>query len=100
MQWLTLLPLGSQFFDDRCALITILSPYSQLHNTGSTLITDDYLEKLDMIRVIELGPFGSRIDRGLIKDLDEIPEGYVATAVDDEDYPLKVFIEPHSECDL
>lgn len=53
-----------------------------------------------MIRVIELGPFGSRIDRGLIKDLDEIPEDYVAIAVDDEDYPSRVFIEPHSKQDL
>ncbi len=53
-----------------------------------------------MIRVIELGPFGSRIDRGLIKDFDEIPEGYVAIAVDDDDYPSSVYIEPYYKQDL
>ena len=53
-----------------------------------------------MFRVIELGPFGSRIYRGLVEDLDEIPEGYEVTAVDDEDHPSSVYIEPYSKQDL
>jgi hypothetical protein len=53
-----------------------------------------------MLRVIELGPFGSRIFRGLIEDLDEIPEGYRVAAVDNEDHPSNVYIEPLSEQDL
>jgi hypothetical protein len=50
-----------------------------------------------MIRVIELGPFGSRIDRGQINDLDEIPKGYIVKSLDKEDYPSIVCIEPQSD---
>ena len=35
-----------------------------------------------MIRVIELGPFGCRIDRGTLKSLDDIPEGYEAEMIE------------------
>jgi len=49
-----------------------------------------------MIKVIELGPFGSRIDRGLAEDLDDIPEGYVVKwAEASEDDVTRVIIEPH-----
>ena len=53
-----------------------------------------------MIQVIELGPFGSRIKRGIIKSLDEIPEGYEIKYVDYEDSLSKVYIEPHTKQDL
>jgi hypothetical protein len=53
-----------------------------------------------MIRIIELGPFGSRIDRGLVESLDEIPKGYTVSDVDDEDSPSRVYIEPYSKQDL
>ncbi len=79
-------------------LVTCLFSLLSLdHRAESNLKTDDEADNLDMIRVIELGPFGSRIDRGLIEDLDEIPEGYVSIAVDDEDHPSSVYIEPHSK---
>ena len=65
------------------------------HKAESILKTDDEACNLDMFKVIELGPFGSRIDQGLIEDLDEIPEGYEVIAVDDEDHPSSVYIEPY-----
>jgi len=77
--------------------IWLFSLFSLVYRAESNLKTDDEADNPDMIRVIELGPFGSRIDRGLIEDLDEIPEGYVAIAVDDENYPSSVYIEPHSK---
>lgn len=50
--------------------------------------------QLDMIRLIELGPFGSRIDRGTINNLDEIPKGYVIKTMDDKDSLSEICIEP------
>jgi hypothetical protein len=44
-----------------------------------------------------LGPFGSRIDIGLIEGLDEIPEGYMISWTEElEGKITKIFIEPHS----
>ena len=44
-----------------------------------------------MMRVIELGPFGSRIDRGIINNLNEIPKDYVIKTVDDKESLSKVY---------
>ena len=53
-----------------------------------------------MIRVVELGPFESRIDRGLIEALDYIPRGFVIKYMDDEDSSSTVYVEPYSKQDL
>ena len=53
-----------------------------------------------MIRVIELGPFGSRIDRGVINDLDELPEGYLVREIDEKDDLSSVYIEPQHKQNL
>jgi hypothetical protein len=51
-----------------------------------------------MIKVVELGPFGSRIDHGLIEDLDEIPENYsIRWTEETGDKITKVVIEPYTE---
>ena len=49
-----------------------------------------------MIQIIELGPFGSRIERGFIKNLDEMPEGYVIKAQCKWDRSSILLIEPIS----
>jgi len=54
---------------------------------------------LGMIRVVELGPFESRIDRGLIEALDYIPRGFVIKYMDDEDSSSTVYVEPYSKQD-
>lgn len=54
---------------------------------------------LEMIRVVELGPFESRIDRGHVEALDDIPKGFVIKYMDDEDSPSTVYIEPYSKQD-
>lgn len=48
------------------------------------------------IRLIELGPFGSRIDRGSAKDLRDLPLGYEAKKIEDAPDEVIVYIEPTS----
>jgi hypothetical protein len=45
-------------------------------------------------RVIELGPFGSRIFRGTAENLEDIPEGYETIRVEDKRRSATVYVEP------
>jgi hypothetical protein len=45
-------------------------------------------------RVIELGPFGSRIFRGTAENLRDIPRGYEAIRVEDKSHSATVYVEP------
>ena len=45
-------------------------------------------------RVVELGPFGSRIYRGIAETLKDIPLGYEAIRVKDVRPPATVYVEP------
>ena len=47
-----------------------------------------------MIRVVELGPFGCRIERGTLKSLDEIPEGYKAKGIENHPDSVIVYVLP------
>ena len=49
-----------------------------------------------VIKVIELGPFGYRIDRGIVEDLDDLPEGYEVRRTEGKDDTVIVYIEPAS----
>jgi hypothetical protein len=46
------------------------------------------------IRVIELGPFGCRINRGTIRSLEDLPEGFEAKKIEGDLDSKTVFIEP------
>jgi len=45
-------------------------------------------------RVIELGPFGSRIFRGIAENLRDIPLGYEAIRVEEKRHSATVYVEP------
>ena len=45
-------------------------------------------------RVIELGPFGSRILRGTAENLRDIPRGYEAILVEDKRHSATIYVEP------
>jgi hypothetical protein len=45
------------------------------------------------IKVVEYGPFGCQIDRGMMNDLSDIPEGYLVVRVD-VDENMVVYIDP------
>ncbi|MFH2112307.1 MAG: hypothetical protein ABIJ47_13730 [Candidatus Bathyarchaeota archaeon] len=45
------------------------------------------------IKVVEHGPFGCMLDRGLIESMDQIPEGYCVVRVQAGD-GLTVYIDP------
>ena len=45
------------------------------------------------IKVVECGPFGCMLDRGVIQSMDQIPEGYYVVRVQADDY-LTVYIGP------
>jgi hypothetical protein len=47
-----------------------------------------------VVRLVELGPFGCRIDRGTVEDLLDIPEGYETRNVIVDLDSVTVFIEP------
>ena len=47
-----------------------------------------------MIRVVELGPFGSRIDRGTLKSLDDIPGGSEAKRIENHPDSVIVYVLP------
>lgn len=47
-----------------------------------------------IIRVIELGPFGCHIDRGSMKELENLPEGYEAKRVEAGAGTITIYIEP------
>jgi hypothetical protein len=45
------------------------------------------------IRVVECGPFGCTLERGVVKSLDEIPDGYrVVRVLAGED--VTVYVDP------
>jgi len=45
-------------------------------------------------RVIELGPFGSRIFRGTAENIEDIPSGYEAIRVENKRHSATVYVEP------
>lgn len=45
------------------------------------------------IKVVEYGPFGCTLDRGVIESMDQIPEGYCVVRVQSDD-SLTVYINP------
>jgi hypothetical protein len=45
------------------------------------------------IKVVEYGPFGCTLDRGVIESMDQIPEGYCVVRVQADD-SLTVYINP------
>ena len=47
-----------------------------------------------VVRLIELGPFGCRIDRGTVDSLQDIPEGYETKGVTVHPESVTAFIEP------
>ena len=47
-----------------------------------------------VVRLVELGPFGCRIDRGTVEDLQDIPEGYETRSVIVDLDSVTAFIEP------
>jgi hypothetical protein len=46
-----------------------------------------------LIKVVELGPFGCRIDRGEVEDLSRIPEYLRVSGVEETDVTT-VYVEP------
>jgi hypothetical protein len=48
------------------------------------------------IRVVECGPFGCRLDRGMVDSLDEIHEGFEVVRVEAGN-GLTVFVEPSKQ---
>ena len=54
--------------------------------------------KLDQVimgyRVVELGPFGSRIFRETAESLKDLPRGYEAIRVEDKRHFPTVYVEP------
>jgi hypothetical protein len=46
------------------------------------------------IRLVELGPFGCRINRGIAETLQDIPEGYETKGIKVDPDSVTVFIEP------
>jgi hypothetical protein len=51
-------------------------------------------KSVEMIRIVELGPFGCRIDRGTAENLEDLPEGYEAKGVEDGPDAITVYVEP------
>jgi len=47
-----------------------------------------------MFKIIELGPFDCRIDRGTADGLGDLPEGYKVRCVKDGPDEITVYIEP------
>jgi hypothetical protein len=49
-----------------------------------------------MLKVVELGPFGCRIKRGKIHELDDVPKGYIVKKIERRKYSVTIYIEPNS----
>jgi len=50
-----------------------------------------------VVKLVELGPFGCRINRGQAKDIEDIPEGYRASSIDAKSDCIIVYIEPEKK---
>ena len=71
----------------------VLSVSSQDHRTGSSLTTGQLSSSvMPLYKVIELGPFGCRIERQSTKSLENIPKGYQVMDVSYEKWTI--YIEP------
>jgi len=46
-----------------------------------------------MIKVVEYGPFGCQLDRGVVNSMDDIPEGYKVVKVE-SGRDVIVYIDP------
>ena len=47
-----------------------------------------------VVKLIELGPFGCRINRGTVDSLQDIPEGYETKSVTVDPESVTAFVEP------
>ena len=47
-----------------------------------------------VVQLVELGPFGCRINRGQTKNIEDIPEGYKAVSIKAKSDCIIVYIEP------
>jgi hypothetical protein len=47
-------------------------------------------------KIIEMGPFGSRILKGTVDTLNDIPPGYKAIRVERQDLLTIVYVEPYT----
>lgn len=47
-----------------------------------------------VVQLVELGPFGCRINRGQRKNIEDIPEGYKAVSIKTRPDCIIVYIEP------
>jgi hypothetical protein len=47
-----------------------------------------------MIRIIEIGPFGSKIDRGKTNSLEDLPDGYEIKKIEDKKGIITIYVEP------
>ena len=47
-----------------------------------------------VVQIVELGPFGSRINRGHTENIEDIPEGYKAVMIEPKLDGIIVYIEP------
>ncbi len=58
------------------------------------LILVDWL----VIQLVELGPFGCRINRGQIENIEDIPENYKVVSIKARSDCVIVYIEPLDAC--
>lgn len=49
-----------------------------------------------MFKVVEYGPFGCHIDRGIVKSMGDIPEGYKVVKVESSE-DVTIYIDPKME---
>ncbi|MBD3205228.1 hypothetical protein GF319_02650 [Candidatus Bathyarchaeota archaeon] len=49
-----------------------------------------------MFKVVEYGPFGCQLDRGIVKSMKDIPEGYRIVKVESGE-DVTIYIDPRME---
>jgi hypothetical protein len=47
-------------------------------------------------QIIEMGPFGSRILRGTVDTINDIPPGYKTIRVEKQDLLTTIYVEPYT----
>ena len=60
--------------------------------------TQKFLVDCLVVRLVELGPFGCRINRGIRDHIEDIPEGYRAVSIKATSDCIIVYIEPCAHC--
>jgi len=51
-----------------------------------------------VIQLVELGPFGCRINRGQTENIEDVPEGYKVVSIKTRSDCIIVYIEPLDVC--